>query len=85
MVIEDVYAMWNGCRSEIELYAETEDGKELLMATIHCDEPPTFANEELPIDATDYGEWYDEALEEARTQGFVLGFQTEGTDKEEIE
>ena len=71
-VIEDVHAEWHGETGSVLLIAEDLDGSETVMAKFVPTSAPSFADASIPDDASDYGDYYNMALEEAHRQGMVI-------------
>lgn len=71
-IIEDVHAEYRPELNLILLVAEFLDGTEEVMVGLEPAEMPSFANTNIPIEASDYEEWYNEALEIARRRGYTI-------------
>lgn len=71
-IIRDVHAEWHGETGLVKLCAEDLDGNETVMMEFMPLVEPTFGNPEIPDDASDYGDYYDMALEEAHRRGMYI-------------
>lgn len=72
IMIEDVHAEWHAETECIQLVAEYMDGHEEIMIEYMPLIKPLFADETLPSDATDYGDFYNDALEEAHHRNYYI-------------
>ena len=71
-VIRDVHAEYHNETGYIRLIAELLSGEEIVMIEYAPLVKPLFADQDLPDDATDYGNYYDEALEEAHRRNMFI-------------
>lgn len=71
ILIEDVHVEWHGETGDIRFYVEFPDGKELEIASIVPDHEPDFADGNCE-ESEDYQDWYNEALNTAKQQGYVM-------------
>ena len=72
IIIRDVHAEWHGETGTVRLCAEDLDGNETTLIEFMPLVKPLFGNPETPADASDYGEYYDMALEAAHRQRMYI-------------
>ena len=71
-IIRDVHAEWHGETGTVKLCAEHLDGTETMIMEFMPLVEPLFGDPDIPDDASDYGDFYDMALEEARRRGMYI-------------
>lgn len=71
-ILEDVHAEYHGEIDTIYLMAERTTGEEFMLASFMPKETPTFIDESINIEDSDYEDYYNMALEEAHKQGYKL-------------
>jgi len=76
--IDDVFVKFDMDLMEVVLMAETVSGRIVELDTVSVDSAPSFTDESLPIDATDYGDWYDVALRTLHAFGYRLSGEEDG-------
>lgn len=76
-IIEDVHVEWHPEQGIVKLIAENLDGSEFLLDEFAPLLPPSFADESIPVEDSDYEEYYNEALKAAHKAGYVLAGESD--------
>ena len=71
-VIRDVWAEYHFEVSLVYLMAERLDGSEFALDKFMPEDVPSFALDDVEDEDSDYGEYYNMALEEAHKKGFII-------------
>ena len=71
-IITDLHVEWHGETGMLHYVVEFEDGSEHTILTFMPKKTPEFPFTGCDEDKGDYQEWYNDALECAHEQGFVL-------------
>lgn len=72
-VIDDLHIEYHGETSTISFIVELLNGKEITISEIMVENEPSFAQENVNIEDSDYEDYYNLCLQEAKRQGYSLG------------